>query len=330
MGSREGCGVMFRRLVLVIIPFFCQGILGDVVAGQIPELATPVTTKIDPPQRVPFGPGERLEYDVRVGFLGKRGEGFMEVGPLDSVRERTTYWVTMAYEGGLWPAKVKDHFQSWIDVSSLVTLRSVENSKQLRREVYKHWEFYPERRAWERVDNGNTGEMPTDEPLDQLSFFYFARTLPLEVGEEYVLNRYYRERGNPVILRVLRKDTVEVPAGIFPTIVVQPIIKSSGLFGEGGEAEIHFSDDERRLMVLMKSKIPIIGALSLHLRTITEGRRLKPVGRSPKEDEPRPEGLSLPLEESRPEDRPMPLEGPWPEDPPRREESGLGSPITGH
>ena len=244
------------------------------MAGQIPEIATPVTTRIDPPQRVPFGPGERLEYDVKVGFLGKRGEGFMEVGPLETVRDRTTYRVTMAYEGGLWPAKVKDHFESWIDVASLVTLRSIEDTKQLRREVYKHFEFYPERRMWERVDNGNSGEMPTDEPLDQISFFYFARTLPLEVGEEYVLNRYYRERGNPVILRVLRKETVEVPAGTFPTVVVQPIIKSSGLFGEGGEAELYFSDDSRRLLVLMKSNIPLIGALSLHLRTITEGKRL--------------------------------------------------------
>jgi hypothetical protein len=217
----------------------------------------------------------------------------------------------MAYEGGLWPAKVKDNFQSWMDVSTLSTLRSIEDSKQLRREVYKHWEFYPERRAWEREDNGNTGEMPTDEPLDQISFFYFARTLPLEVGDEYVLNRYFRERGNPVILRVLRRETVEVPAGTFPTIVVQPIIKSSGLFGEGGEAELYFSDDERRLLVLMKSNIPLIGSLSLHLRTITEGRRLAPVGDPPQPDMPGPQGEFLT------------------EDQRRREESGPGSPSAG-
>lgn len=309
---------MFRRLVLAIVPLLFQGILGDVVAGQIPEIAMPVSTKIDPPQRVPFGPGERMEYDVKVGFLGKRGEGFMEVGPLDTVRGRTAYWVTMAYEGGLWPAKVKDHFQSWIDVSSLVTLRSIENSKQLRREVYKHWEFYPERLMWERVDNGNTGEMPTDDPLDQISFFYFARTLPLEVGEEYVLNRYFRDRGNPVILQVLRRDTVEVPAGTFPTIVVRPIIKSSGLFGEGGEAEIYFSDDERRLMVLMKSQIPLIGALSLHLRTITEGRRLIPVGSPSDQEGSGREDGSSPLEETRPEVSP------------RREEADPGTGKTGY
>jgi hypothetical protein len=260
------------------------GFGGMALAGQIPELMNPVTTQIKPPMKVPFGPGERLEYDVKLGFLGRKGEGFMEVNGLESVRGRTTYHVTMAYEGGLLFAKVKDHFQSWFDVSDLVTLRSIEDTKQLNRERYKHFEFYPERVTWERMDNGNLGEMPTEEPLDQISFFYFVRTLPLEVGDVYTFNRYFKESGNPVILRVLRKETVDVPAGTFETVVVRPIIKSSGLFGDGGEAELYFSDDPRRLLVLMKSNIPLIGALSLHLRSIQEGRRLTPAGDSPPED----------------------------------------------
>jgi len=246
---------------LPILVAFLIGLLGfdrEVLPGQIPELMGPVTTQIAPPMRVPFGPGELLEYDVKLGFLGKRGQGFMAVNGLETVRGRTTYHVTMAYEGGLWPAKVKDHFQSWFDVANFVTLRSIEDTKQINRKRYKHFEFFPEGRTWERMDNGNSGEMPTSEPLDQISFFYFARTLPLEVGDEYTFNRYFRESGNPVILRVLRKDTVRVPAGTFPTVVVQPIIQSSGLFGEGGEAELYFSDDPRRLLVLMKSRFPLL------------------------------------------------------------------------
>ena len=262
---------------------------GEALSGQIPELMGPVSTNIDPPVEVPFGPGERLEYDVKVGWLGKRGEGFMEVGSLETVRGETVYHVTMAYQGGLLFAKVNDHFESWIDVSDLVTLRSIEDTNQVGQERYKHFEFYPDRMTWERVDNGNSGELATPEPLDQISFFYFARTLPLEVGEEYVLNRYFKESGNPVKLKVLRRDTVEVPAGTFATIVVQPIIRTSGLFGEGGKAELYFTDDERRLLVLMKSQVPLIGALSLHLKTITEGSRLTPVREpSPGSDDSRP------------------------------------------
>ena len=71
---------------------------------------------------------------------------------------------------------------------------------------------------------------------------------------------------------------MEVPAGTFPTTVVQPIIRSSGLFGEGGKAELYFSDDPRRLLVLMESDIPLVGRLSLHLRKIIEGSPLTTVG----------------------------------------------------
>jgi hypothetical protein len=259
------------------------GIMGgdrEPLAGQVPESLGPVKANIQSPAAVPFGPGERLEYDVRAGILAS-GEGYMSVNELETVRGRTTYHVTMAYGGGNWLAKVQDQFDSWIDVIDLTTLSSIEDTNQLGKRRYKHFEFYPERMIWERPENGKTGELASAEPLDQISFFYFARTLPLEVGDEYELNRYYKESGNPVILRVLRKDTVNVPAGTFPTIVVQPIIQSSGLFGEGGKAELYFSDDERRLLVQMKSHIFLIGSLTLSLRSIVEGHPLRPTGGEP-------------------------------------------------
>ena len=74
------------------------------------------------------------------------------------------------------------------------------------------------------------------------------------------------------------------PAGTFETIVVRPTIKTSGLFGEGGEAELFFSDDEHHTLIRMTSKVPIMGSLSLHLRRYdppaTGGGALPP-GRRP-------------------------------------------------
>jgi hypothetical protein len=46
---------------------------------------------------------------------------------------------------------------------------------------------------------------------------------------------------------------------------VRPTIKTSGLFGEGGEAELFFSDDAQHTLVQMRSKVPLLGSLSLHL-----------------------------------------------------------------
>ena len=57
-----------------------------------------------------------------------------------------------------------------------------------------------------------------------------------------------------------------MPAGEFDAIVLQPIIKSRGLFSENGRAEIWFSDDENRIMLQMKSALKI-GSLNLYLKS---------------------------------------------------------------
>jgi hypothetical protein len=206
------------------------------------------------------------------------GQGHMQVVGLETVRGHSTYHLAMGIQGGVPFYSIDDLFQSWIGVSDLVGRRFIKRQEEGGKKRFEHWEFFPEERRFERVDNGATGDIPTSEPLDDISFIYYARSLPLEVGEEYVLERYYTERGNPVVIQVLRTDTVRVPAGEFETIVVRPIIQTRGLFGQGGEAEVHLTNDERRLMVYLKAKVPLVGSLTLHLRTINEGRPLRAPG----------------------------------------------------
>jgi hypothetical protein len=62
---------------------------------------------------------------------------------------------------------------------------------------------------------------------------------------------------------------VTVPAGTFQTIVVQPTITNAGgLFGEGGRAEVYLTDDSARTVVMLRSHVPVLGALALTLRTV--------------------------------------------------------------
>jgi hypothetical protein len=44
-----------------------------------------------------------------------------------------------------------------------------------------------------------------------------------------------------------------------------------GLFGRGGHAEVYFSDDSARTLVMLKSKVPVVGSLSLHLKEFRPG-----------------------------------------------------------
>jgi hypothetical protein len=224
-------------------------------------------------------PLERAEYQVSVGPLDA-GTGVMEVVGRDSVDGHGTYHAVLRIEGGIGPARIDDRFESWMDAASwsersnLFSRRFVQDQRELGSRRQRDYAMSPERRQYRRADTGETLALPTDRPLDDVSVLYFARTRPLKVGDVYTIDRYFKADANPIVLRVLRRETVTVPAGTFRTVVVRPIIKTSGLFGEGGEAELFFTDDERHTLVQMRSRVPLIGALTLHLvrTTPTPGR----------------------------------------------------------
>ena len=226
------------------------------------------------PASVPWGVGERMTYNVRLGIVGNVGKGKLEVLGLETIRGRQTYRLHFELKGGVAFAKVDDDFQSWMDTQSLISHRFKQDQKEVRYERHRTIEFFPEQRRWAQTDGKDAGVLPTDEPLDDVSFLYFIRTLPLEVGKTYSFNRYFKDDGNPVTVKVLRKETITVPAGSFRTIVVQPIIKTKGLFSEGGQAEIYFSDDDKRILVQLKSKVKVLKSLDMTLQRYEPGRRL--------------------------------------------------------
>jgi hypothetical protein len=213
--------------------------------------------------RYPFGPGEKAEYRLKLGGVAV-GRGSLEMMDVQTVNGRPAYHARMTVAGGALGARVNDRYETWIDTAGLYSRRFHQNLHEVRYRRNRTYDFVPERRSWRR-ENGTSGTMATDRPLDDLSFLYYARTLPLRVGDSYTLRTYFKESGNPVILRVVRKETVEVPAGRFNTVVVRPTIRTDGLFGEGGQAEVYFTDDARRMVVLIRSRIPVVGSLTMHL-----------------------------------------------------------------
>jgi hypothetical protein len=227
------------------------------------------------PVFVPFGIGERAEYSVSLGILGNVGEGSMEVVGVTEVDGHETYHLRFDLNGRVLIGSVDDTFESWLDVDELFARRFHKRQHELSYNADKRYDFYPDRMVYERYEHEERGELATPEPLDEVSFLYFVRTLDLEVGETYTFNRYYKDSGNPVTLKVLRREIMRNPAGDeIPVIVVQPIISTDGLFGEGGRAEVYFTDDWRRILVKMTSKVPIIGRLGLTLTGYTAGERL--------------------------------------------------------
>lgn len=208
--------------------------------------------------------GEHLEYDVRFGKL-RVGSGSMEIREITDVRGREAWHTVFAIRGGIPFFRVDDRLESWIDSGSFTSLRLAQHTNEGRYHRERHIEFFPDRSTM--LERGDTAlEEPTvGAPLDEGALLYFVRTLPLNVGDRYSLDRYFRPDRNPVRLDVLRRERIEVPAGTFETIVVRPTISTSGIFSENGQAEVWVTDDERHLMVRMTAKLSF-GTLSLSLR----------------------------------------------------------------
>jgi hypothetical protein len=231
-------------------------------------VALPAAGAQAPPTR-PFGPGERLTYEVRFGAI-KVGTGSMEVRGIERVRNRPAYRTMFQFQGGIVGFKVDDVFESWFAVDDLSSLRFHKKQDEGPRETRDRYEIFPERRSYDDLLDRKGEQVSVAQPLDDGSFLYFIRTVPLAVGQTYNFNRYFKPDRNPVTIQVLRRERITVPGGVFDAIVVRPIIQTPGLFSKGGEAEVWLSDDERRLVLQVKSKLPI-GSFNMYLTSYRAG-----------------------------------------------------------
>ncbi len=206
--------------------------------------------------------GERLVYDVKFSAV-KVGTGFMEAVGYEPIRGINALHVRFVVRGGTFFYKVNDVLESWIDTTGFMSLRHKQDLSEGSKDRERNFEFFPERRVFSQ--DARPEEAGVANPLDEGSFLYFVRRVPLEVGQTYEFNRYFKPDRNPVRIVVLRKERIRVPSGQYNTIVIQPIIKAKGLFSEGGKAQVWLTDDSARVMVQMKSSLPI-GSLNLYLR----------------------------------------------------------------
>ena len=227
-------------------------------------VTTPAGPAIAP---VPFAVGEELVFHATFGVL-PAGTARMRVDGIDTVRGRAAYHVVFAIDGGIPLFRVHDRYESWIDVESLSSLRHRQEISEGRYKRSTTYEIYPERAEFRKNDEALQASV--SNPLDDGSFIYAVRAAGIRVGETQSDNRYFRPDRNPVVLTGLREESVTVGAGTFVTTVVRPTIKSGGIFAEDGEAQVWFTNDERRLPVQVKTKFAKF-SLTLALQSVTLG-----------------------------------------------------------
>ena len=125
--------------------------------------------------------------------------------------------------------------------------------------------FFDHRKGVAKTSKG-TYEIPPNVN-DIVSTFFYARTLDytgLEVGDKFELHNFYKKKVYPLDVIYKGKETVEVEAGTFDCIMVEPVIVEGGLFKTEGKIIIWLTDDELRIPVKVKTKI-LIGSIDAEL-----------------------------------------------------------------
>ena len=216
---------------------------------------------------LPFDVGERLRYRVSVAKLGSVGEGEMSVsGPVD-VRGTETLVLKSEIHARVGPIKSSERAESWIDPTRMAALRYEKRTRApFARDDDQQVELFPEAQRWED-QRGHRGQSPTAAPLDELSFIYYLRTLPLDSDSVDQMVRHYDPARNPITVRVMGRDTVRTNAGTFATIVVEMRVKDPRRYGGEGVIRLHLSDDASRFPVRIESSVPMLGATVLTLES---------------------------------------------------------------
>jgi hypothetical protein len=241
-------------------------------AGVLFAFAGPVAGSLAAQSRplAGFAIGEELTFKATFGGL-PAGTARMKVEGIDTIRGRAAYHVSFAIDGGIIGFRIRDRYESWMDVETLSSLRHRQEISEGRYHRSTTYEIYPELSKYRK--NDDSLQMSVANPLDDGSFVYAVRAMSLNVGDTLRLDRYFRPDRNPVVLTGVRRDSVKVGAGKFGSIVVRPRIRANGIFSENGDAEIWFSDDERRLPVRIKTHFAHF-SLSLSLESYVPGAML--------------------------------------------------------
>lgn len=221
-------------------------------ATPAPSQSTEVVQKSEQARaQLPFGVGEVLEYDIRVAFA--RGNARLEILNIDTVRGRPAAHARFTIRGGLPGFRVDEKYDTWVDVANISTLRYHEDVRDSYYQRRRNYEFFPEMR---RFTDGADTVQTVDRPVDQASVFYLIRTLDLRVGLDTNLNNYFQLDRNPIRIQVIGREKIKAGGIEYDALIVHPVIKAKGLFSDGGDARVWISNDDRRIVLQVKAKVP--------------------------------------------------------------------------
>jgi hypothetical protein len=214
-----------------------------------------------------FAVGERLVFDVGYGFI-TAGEATMSIPQYDTIAGNQCYRVAFQVNSTptfSWFYEVRDRYATYLDAEGIFPWRFEQHIKEGK---YRR-DFVADFDQTNHIAKTSEGQYPIPSHVhDIMSAFYFARTLDYSnrrIGEKIHLQNFYKDSTYELDVKFLGRQTIEVAAGTFNCLILEPLAKEGGLFKSEGRVILWLSDDERKIPVKVSTKV-VIGSIDSELR----------------------------------------------------------------
>ena len=268
-----GIRTLFTALLVLQLALPCR-LYADESDPELPEVTKTEVVPLPHPSQLlrTFGPGEVLTYAIKFGPV-RAGTATLSVVGIEWANGARCYRLRSSVKSSKFFATffpVNDLTESWMDVEKMISrryLRMIEEGSYRKNEAVQ---IDPGKNRGFYFPKGDTVEVASGAQ-DVLSILYYARGLDLEVGQGVIIQSHVDRKNAPVELRVLKREKVTVPAGTFTCGVVEPLLKTAGLFKQEGRLTLWVSDDNMRMPVIMKSNVKV-GSITAVLESYKQGK----------------------------------------------------------
>lgn len=213
--------------------------------------------------------GERLTFSVR--WLGMEvGKAHSYVSGIEELHGRKVYHLIAEARSNalidlVYP--VRDEHHSFLDVERLHSLRFEKKIKEGRYRADEVYEFDQENHQalyYSRKNQSKKKMFIAKDVLDELSAAYWFRLQPLKVGTPVHVPVSADEKNWDLIVSVLKKEKIKVgDLGEVEAFKLEPSAHFRGIFIRRGKIQGWISADEKRLPLMMKTKIPVLGTITI-------------------------------------------------------------------